>query len=80
MYIGPNVVTYIVLTFAISYAKNRAGISDNAMLMASMIAAGGSLITIPLAARWGRPQGLRPGVRGRRDRGHRVRLPVHLEP
>jgi MFS transporter, MHS family, shikimate and dehydroshikimate transport protein len=57
MYIGPNVVTYIVLTFAISYAKNRAGVSDNAMLMASMIAAGGSLITIPLAARWGDRRG-----------------------
>ena len=81
MYIGPNVVTYIVLTFAISYAKNRAGVSDHAMLLASMVAAGGGLITIPLAARWGRPQAATSGrTWSARSWPSRSTVPVHLEP
>jgi MHS family shikimate/dehydroshikimate transporter-like MFS transporter len=57
MYIGPNVLTYIVLTFAISYAKGRAGVSADVLLLASMVASAGCLITVPLAAKWGDRKG-----------------------
>ncbi|OOP60505.1 hypothetical protein BMF89_16700 [Arthrobacter sp. SRS-W-1-2016] len=57
MYLGPNVVTYIVLTFSIPFAKAQAGVSSTVLLTASLVAAGGSLITIPLAAKWGDRKG-----------------------
>jgi MHS family shikimate/dehydroshikimate transporter-like MFS transporter len=57
MYIGPNVATYLVLTFAISYAHSRAGVSSNVMLLAAMVASAGGLITIPLVAKWGDRKG-----------------------
>jgi MHS family shikimate/dehydroshikimate transporter-like MFS transporter len=52
MFIGPNVATYMVLTFSISYAAKQPGVSKGVMLITQMIAAAACLITIPVIAKW----------------------------
>jgi MHS family shikimate/dehydroshikimate transporter-like MFS transporter len=53
MFIGPNVATYMVLTFAISYGTTHAGVGKTVFLVAQMIASAVCLVTIPALAKYG---------------------------
>jgi MHS family shikimate/dehydroshikimate transporter-like MFS transporter len=52
LYLGANVATYTVLTFAIAYGTVYAHVGKSVLLIASMAAAAVSLVTVPLFARY----------------------------
>jgi MFS transporter, MHS family, shikimate and dehydroshikimate transport protein len=52
LYLGANVATYTVLTFAIAYATVYAHVDKSVLLIASMTAAAVGLFTIPLCAKY----------------------------
>jgi MHS family shikimate/dehydroshikimate transporter-like MFS transporter len=52
MFIGPMIATYMVLTFAISYATTHSGVTESTLLLAQMIASAASLVTIPILAKY----------------------------
>src|SRR5437588_5624166 len=57
LYLGANVATYTVLTFAIAYGTVYAHVDKRVLLIATMTAAAVGLVTIPLAAKHGDKKG-----------------------
>ena len=57
LYLGANVATYTILTYAIAYGTVYAHVDKSVLLIASMIAAAVGLFTIPLAGKYGDKKG-----------------------
>jgi len=57
LYLGANVATYTVLTYAIAYGTVHAHVDKSVLLIASMAAAAVALFTVPLAAKFGDKKG-----------------------
>lgn len=60
LYLGANVATYTVLTFAIAYGTVYAHVGKSVLLVATTVAAAAALFTVPLAAKYADKNGYLP--------------------